>query len=89
MGNLRRTISGYASVGYARPRRHVPSHQYSPAVIKPDSGNIAVIGSAAQRGKKTKKFSVGGPESGPELSHAMKVSGTNTSAPAPIPVGRP
>ena len=45
----RRTFGGgYSCAGIDRPRRDVPSHQYSPAVISPDSGYIAVNGSATQ-----------------------------------------
>ena len=35
-----------------------------------------------RRSKNTKKFSVGGPESGPLLFHSSHVNGTNTSAPS-------
>jgi hypothetical protein len=52
------------TLGRRCPRRRVTSHQYSPAVITPASGNTAVSGSA-----DTKKLSVGGPESGPLLFH--------------------
>jgi len=78
-------MAGYPGEGIDRPRRCVTSHQYSPAVISPASGNIAVSGSAVQRTKNTKKFSVGGPESGPLLFHSSHVNGTNTSAPSSSP----
>src|SRR5262245_23770072 len=69
----------------ARPRCRVPSHQYSPAVVSPARGYIAVTGSAAQRTKNSRKLSVGGPESGPLLFHATHVSGTNSAAPSTSP----
>jgi hypothetical protein len=71
---------GYPGEDIDRPHRCVTSHQYSPAVISPARGNIAVSGSAAHRTKNTKKFSAGGPESGPLLFHCSHVNGTNTSA---------
>src|ERR1700751_86902 len=80
-----KTSGGYCCAGIDRPRRHVPSHQYSPAVISPASGYIVVNGSAAQRTKNSKKLSVGGPESGPLLFQSIHVSGTNTAAPSTSP----
>jgi hypothetical protein len=77
-----RTSQGnYHCTGTDRPA----SHQYSPAVISPANGNSAVIGSAAQRRKNAKKFSIGGPESGPLLHQAINVSDTNTTAPSTNP----
>src|SRR5450755_2043787 len=74
-----RTFSGgYSCAGIDRPRRHVPSHQYSPAVISPARGYIAVNGSATQRTKNSKNLSVGGPESEPLLFQSIHVSGTTT-----------
>jgi hypothetical protein len=82
----KRTFSGgYSCAGFDRSRHHVPSHQYSPAVISPASGNITVNGSEAQRTKTVKKLSVGGPESGPLLFHSINVAGTNTVAPRASP----
>jgi hypothetical protein len=46
---------------------------------------MAVNKSAAQRAKKTRKFSDGGPESGPLLFHSINVTGTNTAAPSISP----
>ena len=77
--------SAYPGAGIDRRRRLVTSHQYSPAVISPASGNIAVIGSAAQRTKNAKKLSVGGPESVPLLFQSSHVNGTNISAPSSSP----
>src|SRR6516162_7088881 len=76
---------GYFCAGIDRPRRHVPSRQYSPAVISPARGNITVNGSAVQRTKNSKKLSVGGPESGPLLFHSIHVSGRYTAAPSASP----
>jgi hypothetical protein len=82
----KRTSQGnYHCTGTDRPVRRFSSHQYSPAVISAANGNSAVIGSAAQRRKNTKKFSIGGPESGPLLPRAINVSDTNTTAPSTNP----
>jgi hypothetical protein len=72
--------NGYSGEGIDRPRRCVTSHQYSPAVISPASGNTGVSGSAAHRTKNTKKLSVGGLESGPLLFHCSQVNGRKESA---------
>ena len=83
----RRTLGGgYSCAGIERPRRDVPSHQYRPAVISPDSGYIAVNGSVTQRTMNSKKLSVGGPESGPLLFQPIHVNGTNTAAPSTSPM---
>jgi hypothetical protein len=79
-----RTSHGnYHCTGTDPPVRRFPSHQYSPAVISPASGNSAVIGSAAQRRKNTKKFLIG--RSGPLLPQAINVNDTNSTAPSTNP----